>query len=157
MRLMQSAGAFNPVNLHRVLISHANIPLMQSVMRNRKLLVQTGPLPLHRPLLPPLLLPSPLLSTLPPPLAPSIAMSACETRARFQLDTRVSSVFSICQENNNNRLCIYIYLHQWNFHMGDTGINLIWKMIQNGGMDFIVDGKIFWILENILQHFSYPR
>lgn len=157
MRLMQSAGAFNPVNLHRVLISHANIPLMQSVMRNRKLLVQTGPLPLHRPLLPPLLLPSPLLSTLPPPLAPSIAMSACETRARFQLDTRVSSVFSICQENNNNRLCIYIYLHQWNFHMGDTGINLIWKMVQNGGMDFIVDGKIFRILENILQHFSYPR
>lgn len=152
MRLMQSAGAFNPVNLHRVLISHANIPLMQSVMRNRKLLVQTGPLPHSFSLLLSL-----FPSTLPPPLAPSIAMSACETRARFQLDTRVSSVFSICQENNNNRLCIYIYLHQWNFHMGDTGINLIWKMIQNGGMDFIVDGKIFWILENILQHFSYPR
>lgn len=138
MRLMQSAGAFNPVNLHRVLISHANIPLMQSVMRNRKLLVQTGPLPHSFSLLLSL-----FPSTLPPPLAPSIAMSACETRARFQLDTRVSSVFSICQENNNNRLCIYIYLHQWNFHMGDTGINLIWKMVQNGGMDFIVDGKIF--------------
>lgn len=105
MRLMQSAGAFNPVNLHRVLISHANIPLMQSVMRNRKLLVQTGPLPHSFSLLLSL-----FPSTLPPPLAPSIAMSACETRARFQLDTRVSSVFSICQENNNNRLCIYIYI-----------------------------------------------
>lgn len=37
MRLMQSADAFNPTNLHWVLISHANIPLMQSIMRNRKL------------------------------------------------------------------------------------------------------------------------
>lgn len=43
---MQSADAFNPVNLHWVLISHANIPLMQSVMRNRKLLAQTAPFPI---------------------------------------------------------------------------------------------------------------
>lgn len=48
MRLMQSADAFNPVNLHWVLISHANIPLMQSVMRNRKLLAQTASHPPER-------------------------------------------------------------------------------------------------------------
>lgn len=135
MRLMQSAGAFNPVNLHWVLISHANIPLMQSVMRNRKLLVQTGLLPLHGSPSPS---PSPSLSS--PSSRSFIAMNACETRARLSTPIstwRVSSVFSICQENNNNCLCVYT------------------RVSMEFSMDFLVNWKIFRILENILRQFSY--
>lgn len=39
MRLMQSSDAFNPANLHCALISCASIPLMESLMRNRNILL----------------------------------------------------------------------------------------------------------------------
>lgn len=109
MRLMQSAGAFNPVNLHWVLISHANIPLMQSVMRNRKLLVQTGLLPLHGS-------PSPSPSPFSFPLFPLPSFLHSDERVRdacpaFDPDfnlTRFLRVFD--QENNNNCLCVYTHV-----------------------------------------------
>lgn len=39
MRLMQSSDAFNPANLHCALISCTSIPLMESLMRNRNILL----------------------------------------------------------------------------------------------------------------------
>lgn len=115
MRLMQSAGAFNPVNLHWVLISHANIPLMQSVMRNRKLLVQTGLLPLHGS-------PSPSPSPFSFPLFPLPSFLHSDERVRdacpafdpgFQLDA-----FPPCFRFARRIIiivCACIHVYRWNF------------------------------------------
>lgn len=145
---MQSAYAFNPVNLHWVLISHANIPLMQSVMRNRKLLAQPSPLALQR------FRPLPYTSrtrNVPVPYR-TVPVPCQSLPAQFQPDA-----FSPCFRFIRNHRAT-----NWNFHRA-SGINLTRRRTRKHpnerapSVEFVVPiDSLFSIHQLVAERYSLP-